>query len=516
MPLRDLPARPDLDHLKNEAKALRNAFLAGDAAAVVRVSGMLGPRRTLKLTEAQRVLAREYGFGTWAKLRAHVQAGPTLEDAVRVFLAAVHAQDRARANEVLRVAPRVADANLHVAAVLGLADNVRRLIGEDPSRVRQRAGDPPAEPLLYLCYSPYHGENSERDEGLLSSARALLDGGADPNTKDVRWGVPALYAVTGVRSVPRLAKLLLEAGASPNDGESVFHAAEHFHEDALELLLEAGADVNYVGDWGNTPLYFLLRYWDLERHARVKQGVQWLLGHGADPDVRCARERESSLHVAVRRGQSVATVALLLEHGADVNARRGDDRTAWLLARRGGLDEVATLLERHGATPSPLQPADLLIRACARGDVADARRLAAPDLVATLDDADLRLLPDAAAAGRSEVVRACLSASFPVDTLDESGATALHNAALRGRAAIARELLQAGADHRMHDPEHDGSPLGWACFGADIGFEPSGDYEGTVEALLQAGARLSATDHRPEHAGALEVLRRFMAAEPPG
>jgi ankyrin repeat protein len=131
------------------------------------------------------------------------------------------------------------------------------------------------------------------------------------------------------------------------------------------------------------------------------------------------------------------------------------------------------------------------------------------------DDIAQRTKSDAAAAGRSDVVSACLSAGFPVGMPDESGATALHNAALRGRAAIARELLRAGADHRIHDPEHHGSPLGWASFGADIGFEPSGDYEGTADALLQAGARLSPTDHRPTHAGVLEVLRRFVAAEEP-
>jgi hypothetical protein len=47
----------------------------------------------------------------------------------------------------------------------------------------------------------------------------LLDAGADPNTKDGRYGVPALYAVTGARSVLPLARMLLDAGANPTDGE---------------------------------------------------------------------------------------------------------------------------------------------------------------------------------------------------------------------------------------------------------------------------------------------------------
>src|SRR6185369_5837669 len=132
--------------------------------------------------------------------------------------------------------------------------------------------DSPADPLLWLCYSPFHGESEARDAGLLATARLLLAAGADPNTRDARHGVPALYAVTGARSVLPIARLLLDAGANPTDGESVFHAAEHFHEDALELLLRAGVDLNYVGDWGNTAPYFLLLWWDVEKEPKIKLG----------------------------------------------------------------------------------------------------------------------------------------------------------------------------------------------------------------------------------------------------
>ena len=75
MPSRDLPARPNLDHLKHEAKALQNAFDEGDATARKRVRDVLGAdAEAIKLTDAQRVIAREYGFPTWARLREHVQS----------------------------------------------------------------------------------------------------------------------------------------------------------------------------------------------------------------------------------------------------------------------------------------------------------------------------------------------------------------------------------------------------------------------------------------------------------
>jgi ankyrin repeat protein len=435
-----------------------------------------------------------------------------LGEAVGAFFAAVQAQDAARASAVLRAQPRIATESLHVAAVLGLADDARRLIAEDPSRVTTRAGDPAADPLLALCYSPFHGESPERDAGLLATARLLLDAGADPNTCDGRYGVPALCAVTGMRSVPPIARLLLGAGANPTDGESVFHAAEHFHEDALELLLGAGADPNHTGEWGNTPLYYLLRWWDAEREAGARQGLLWLLRHGADPNVRCGAERETALHVAARRGQSAAVVGVLLEHGADVHARRGDGGTAWLLARRGGFDEIASLLERAGAEPQPLAPLDLLLAACGRGDVDPARRLGSPELLRALAPADRLLLPEAAAAGRGATVAACLAAGFPVDTTDGAGATALHHAAIQGRETLVRALLDAGADVGIRDTEHASTPLGWACFGADHVTDPDGDYERCVRALLDAGARPRTDEHQPRHAGVLAVLQRFSEA----
>ena len=506
MPSRRLPARPHLDHLKHEAKALQRAFRDGDIVARDRVAAVLGPRAALKRTEAQRVIAREYGFPSWAALRARVHAGGGIAGVVDAFLGCVSAGDRAGARRALEGEPGIARASIHVAAVLGEVEEVRRLLAEDPTLVRARAGSFEAEPLLWLCHSPFHGESEERHGGLAAAARALLEAGADPNTRDTRYGVPALYAVTGLHNVPRIAHMLLDAGADVNDGESVFHAAERFHTEALELLLARGADLNHVGDWGNTPLYFLLRYRDVAAEPKVKQGLAWLLAHGADPNVRCGKERETALHVAARVGQSVETVRLLLEHGADLGVERGDGRTAWNLARRGGHDEVVSLLEEAGAEPERLSEQDLLMAVCGRGDADEARRIASPDLVESLDPEDLALLPASVTRGRPQVTEACLAAGFPVDATDEQGATALHHAAIRGRASLATALLAREADYRIRDREHGSAPLGWALFGADHVADPLGDYEATVRALLRAGARLTPHDHTPSHPGVREVL----------
>lgn len=79
-PVRSLPASPSLAHLRGQAKSLLKAFLAGDAGARERVATQL-PRlgdvpqdRRARLADAQLVLAREYGFPNWARLKTYVEA----------------------------------------------------------------------------------------------------------------------------------------------------------------------------------------------------------------------------------------------------------------------------------------------------------------------------------------------------------------------------------------------------------------------------------------------------------
>ena len=56
---RNLPARPNLEYLKKEAKDLLVTLQARDPNA--------------QLVDAQHALAREYGFDSWPKLKVHVE-----------------------------------------------------------------------------------------------------------------------------------------------------------------------------------------------------------------------------------------------------------------------------------------------------------------------------------------------------------------------------------------------------------------------------------------------------------
>jgi ankyrin repeat protein len=491
MQSRSLPDRPNLDHLKNEAKALHKTLRAQNP--------------DVKLTDAQRQLAREYGFATWAKLRAHVETVRSGDDGIAAFLRAVQEQNRDAAQEIVAKNPRLVSTSLHVAASLGEVDAVKQL-STNPAKVNEKAGDPAAAPILFLSFSPFHGQNDARDRGLFESARVLLAAGADPNSVDGRYGVSALYGVTGMHNRPGIARLLLEAGANPTDGESVFHAAERFHEDALILLREFGVQLNQVGEWGNTPLYFLLRWHDLANDDKAALGVDWLLANGADPKVPSGKELENSLHVAARRGQPIGVIEKLLAHEANVDLRRGDGATAWRLAKRNGHDEIARLLESAGATREPFSATDELLAACGRGDVDAARRLSSPAIVTSLPRSDRAMLGEAAAAGRIHTVEACIAAGFDVNEVNDRSATPLHEAAINGFHEIVRALTAAGSNLTIRDPEHNATPLGWAIFGADYVGNRGGDYEKTIRALIEAGANATDTEGEPRHPGARSAL----------
>jgi hypothetical protein len=57
---RQLPSHPNLEHLKKQAKELLRELQPRDPA--------------LKLADAQHAIAREYGFASWPKLKAHVES----------------------------------------------------------------------------------------------------------------------------------------------------------------------------------------------------------------------------------------------------------------------------------------------------------------------------------------------------------------------------------------------------------------------------------------------------------
>ena len=74
-----LPARPSLEQLRKQAKELLRELRSGDADAVSRVRAHVArpaksPADSVALADVQFVLAREYGFESWARLKRHIES----------------------------------------------------------------------------------------------------------------------------------------------------------------------------------------------------------------------------------------------------------------------------------------------------------------------------------------------------------------------------------------------------------------------------------------------------------
>ena len=310
-------------------------------------------------------------------------------------------------------------------------------------------------------------ENRSRAGQLVDTARMLLDRGADPNASYIPedWPdspLPCLYGATGLNNNPALALALLEAGARPNDSESLYHSTEHDDMACVKLLLEHGATPA-----GSNALKHML---DREH----PEGLRLLLAAGADPN-EVNQRGETALHWAVWRGRSTQAVALLLDSGAHLDARRNDGRTAYAMAVNSGQTEIAALLETRGAA-TDLAALDRFMGACAAADAGQLHRLLAEAPRIAVTPENERLLPDLASNIARLRVRALLAAGMPVDARGEAGGTALHWACWKGYADLVKVLIDHGASMTIEDSQFHGTPPGWFDHGRRNCGQCDGDY----------------------------------------
>jgi ankyrin repeat protein len=155
-------------------------------------------------------------------------------------------------------------------------------------------------------------------------------------------------------------------------------------------------------------------------------------------------------------------------------------------------------------------PADVkFIAACWAGDESALKAALQQnaDLVSRLSAAYKRQVALAARNNNLAAVRLMLASGLPVDALGQHGATPLHWAAFHGNAEMAREILRYNPPLEQMDADFASTPLGWAIHGSEHGWYcKTGDYAGTAEALLKAGAR------PPEKVGGTEAVRAVLAS----
>jgi ankyrin repeat protein len=310
---RPLPERPNLRHLKDQAKDL---FKAGEAES---------------LTDAQFKIARLYGFASWPKLKEHVES---LEEIGQLKLA-IDANDLERVKELMTQNPA-----LH-RAPLGYGKNGPltwvaecRIPWEPPSPARLAM----AEWMIANGSDVHQGGDGPLMRAALMDIRIpmmelLVAHGADVNAE---WNgyFPILFAPCETVQ-PEAIRCLLQHGANPNSvrqggkypGTALDYVIGTYGRspqlgECMDILVEAGGKTKYdmppVLDLLRGRLDLLAKHLDADPALVERRFPE--LDFGSTGARLLKLNGATLLHVAAEYG-NVAAAKLLLERGADVNAR---------------------------------------------------------------------------------------------------------------------------------------------------------------------------------------------------
>jgi ankyrin repeat protein len=415
------------------------------------------------------------------------------------------------AEAILAAHPELPGSSIHAAAILGDDAGVRRFLELDAGSATATGGPHGWDALTHLCFSRYLRLDRARSAGFVRAATALLGAGASASTgwfernhqPEPEWE-SVLYGAAGVAHHPELTRLLLEWGADPNDDEVTYHTPESYDNRALRLLVETGRLTD------DSLAVMLLRKHDWHDY----EGVRYLLAQGVDPN-RPWRRGRRALHHALARDNALATIELLLDHGADPRLDE-DGVSAVALAARRGRGDVLAALERRGM-PDGLHGVDRLIAACARNDAAAVYAVAVrePGLVGDLVALGGKLLAEFAGNGNTDGVRHLLDLGVNVGARFAEGdgywdvardSTALHVAAWRAQHATAQLLVERGAP--VDAPDAQGrTPLMLAVRACVDSYWTEMRSPVSVRALLDAGASVRGVAVPSGYAEVDELLR---------
>jgi len=451
------------------------------------------------------VIAREHDFRSWTELKRYVAWKQTdRAERLKTWLAWAYegnARERRLATRMLREEPDFFAGDAWLACAFGDEASLRAALARDAGWASRPGGPLLMPPLVAVTHSRLIEEGLA--PAFLACARLLLQHGADVDAAwiDPRWPdspLSVLYGAAGRTHHAGMTELLLQAGANPDDNESLYHSLESGDDTCMRLLLQAGVRVTGTNAIG--------RVLDYDRLG----ALQLLLQHGGD-----ARERPW-IHHAILRGRSIEHVRTLVEAGADLRAENSEGISLFRWAQMRGRVDVVDLL-RGAGIDEPLTQEEQFVAACTRGDEAVARviRDRVPDIVARLSEAQLRALPELAAVGDRRAVRTMLALGWPLEVKAEWDATALNLAVFQGDAEIARLLLDSGADWRTKHGFGNNvlGTLSFASQAEDTAEQAPSDYRGCAQVLLEHGVPLTALQRYTFSAEVTEYLDAFAAED---
>lgn len=386
-PTRRLPERPDLEQLKRQAKELLDAYRAGGESAVAEVTRFYraADPATFAVHDAQLVLARNYGYGSWPKLKAYVD-GVT---ATRL-MEAVRAKDIEQVRGILRIRPELINfeepgthghSALHYAVMNRMPEMVRILmqLGANPNATVYPRYDA-STPLIIAIERGYdeiaaiiREEETRREAGrpttsdIPAELHKALQSGDEPAAIAVLERHPDLVAyrhsetqrtflhIAAAKLLPQVATWLLDHGtdvnvqaadqSTPLEVAGILCNPNHRAESVAEmtgLLRERGASI--------TP-----------RAAVILGDIEFLRRKHSEEDIVTPRDDRGWLLALAVDSNRPEILKLLLDFGLDPDARvrvSGEEEPAYTWGMplyqcaRYGKYEMAEMLLQHGADPN--------------------------------------------------------------------------------------------------------------------------------------------------------------------
>ena len=326
MPVRRLPSNPNLDHLKYQAKDLLKEHAAHTPGVAQRIREF-HPRfgqatdaeifgAHLSLSDAQLAIAREHGFPSWARLKAHIER-PALSDQLNL------PHHERIEDPTFRRAVELLDA--------GDMANLRANLNQHPNLVHQHVifegGNYFRRPTLLEFIAENPVRHGTMPDNIVQVAQVILDAGVEQPALNETLILVSTGSVAreGGKQLP-LMDLLCDHGAEP---KIALHAAAlHSELEALNALIKRGAQIDL-------PVAAAL--------GRLEEASRLL------PDT-TSEDRHLALTLAADFGH-VEIVRLLLDAGEDPNRYNplgGHSHTTPLhqAAGRGHVEVVRLLVER--------------------------------------------------------------------------------------------------------------------------------------------------------------------------
>jgi|GEM_PF-1714469 ankyrin repeat protein len=426
---RQLPPNPNIRHLKNQAKQLRNAHRASNGEALSRIKTHLPQaadrsvaeiaQGNFTLQEAQLVIAREYGFQSWPRLTYQTIGGTYPKQAARMafpgkFIGRVHLN---ACRTGFMICP-------------GLGPDHGRPYYDD--RWGTDADWIDGEAAWALCKASTAGD-LKIIEGLLDDDPRLVNA--------LHWYTQPVHMAARHGHADATA-LLLERGADP--GLNIFGStwaslledtqARDFKETMAVIEAAMAARFNY--DPAFKDIADLMESGDIGQVESALRDRPDLIGRSDDGG-------NNGLHRSILLGRR-DLAELFLKRGIPIDKPRADGKTPLTLSFDGGFGQDSPdpalglrdyLLEKGAAY--------VTAAACYRGDRHRVEALLSENPDSTgRDDALKSPLAYGARAGHEEIIRLLLDADPDDHAVDE----ALFEAVWAKHAGVVKQLLDAGAN----------------------------------------------------------------------